>query len=103
MSSNFYPPLNLSQAPYLNETEKVSPYIATAHDAAWITQDLEFSQELSEHWKTRREVYRALFIKECPRLKELDHLFIDPTDRDYADTVIDHYQQSRSSFASTSQ
>lgn len=88
MSANIYAQLNMST------NELISPYIFTAHDAEWPAQDLQFCADLTGHWRTRRDLYRALFIKECPKLKELDRLPVSLHDRCNADTVIGNYHQA---------
>jgi hypothetical protein len=94
MCTNIYAPINLAQN--LNEHEKISNYLTTANDETWEATDTEFFQHISDHWRTRREVYRALLIKECPKLVELDHLAVDANDRSCGDLVIENYYKARS-------
>lgn len=89
MTANIYPPLNLSH------DELISPYISTAHDTEWPAQDAEFCTNLTQHWKTRRDVYRAFLIKGGLRLKELDRIPITLSDRENAGRIIANYQQVR--------
>lgn len=97
MCSNIYSALDTSIIKFSSNQEKISPYITTAHDDSWELTDLEFKQNLSDHWKTRREVYRAFMIKECPKLNELDHLSITSRERNSGDKVIDSFHKSRTS------
>lgn len=94
MSANIYPSMNLTMAQNANEREKISPYVSNARDSNWEIQDAEFLQTLSEHWMTRRQVYRALFIQKCPKLTELDHITIDQNDRSKGDIVIGNFRKS---------
>lgn len=89
MSANIYPTLNMST------NELISPYISSAHDTNWPEQDLQFSMTLSDHWRARRDLYRAFLIKESPKLKELDCLPVTLNDRSIADRVIENYHQNR--------
>jgi hypothetical protein len=95
MCTNIYPPINLSIIQSSNEFEKVSQYITTARDDTWEVTDLEFSRHLTDHWRTRREVYRALLIKECPKLVELDHVAVDSNSRSIGEVVIQNYHKAR--------
>jgi hypothetical protein len=95
MCANVYPALDTSVIRFSNRQEKISPYITTVHDETWEVKDMEFRQNLSDHWKTRREVYRAFMIKECPKLNELDHLSITSKERTLGDQVIDNFHKSR--------
>lgn len=94
MCANIYPQMRLTQT--LNEAEKISHYVTTAMDDTWEATDNEYLQTLPDHWRTRREVYRALLIKECPKLVELDHLVVDAEDRSSGDLVIENYYKARS-------
>jgi hypothetical protein len=93
MCANIYPPLNLTMLTN-NEREKISPYVGISQDSNWEMLDAEFLQTISEHWLTRRQVYRALFIQKCPKLIELDHITIDSNDRSEGDLVIGNFRKS---------
>ncbi|CEI95695.1 hypothetical protein RMCBS344292_09874 [Rhizopus microsporus] len=99
MCTNFYLPLNppavkshsiQNNDHHLNEIP-ISPYIATTLDNEWAADDEVFVHSLSDHWKTRRAVYRSLFILECPRLIDLDHIPIHSTEREQAPRIIQQY------------
>ncbi|KAI8372453.1 hypothetical protein BD560DRAFT_100859 [Blakeslea trispora] len=95
MSSNIYPPLNTHPLPSLHGKERVSPYISLTQYDEWVMKDADFYDCLSDHWKTRRKVYRALFIQKCPRLIELDQIKIEPTDRIEGDDVINQFRRTQ--------
>ncbi|KAI8372624.1 hypothetical protein EDC96DRAFT_499992 [Choanephora cucurbitarum] len=95
MSSNIYPPLNTTHILQQHNQEIVSPYVALVQDEGWVLKDLMFYENLSDHWRTRRQVYRALFMHKCPRLIELDQIKIEPTDRSEGDIVIDNFRRTQ--------
>lgn len=96
MCSNLYPALDLTLTQLSSENEKVSPYIRTAHDVHWEELEREFRKDLSNHWKSRRDVYRAYLIHECKRLGELDHIAVTLNERSRCDDVIENFQKMRS-------
>ncbi|KAI7901636.1 uncharacterized protein BX663DRAFT_513504 [Cokeromyces recurvatus] len=88
MCINIYPPIDLSLVQDINDPERVSSYVLATLDNSWEIQDNEFLLTLSDHWKERRRVYRALLIQKCLKLVELDHIRVDPGDRSEADLII---------------
>ncbi|KAK4510184.1 uncharacterized protein ATC70_006356 [Mucor velutinosus] len=100
ISSNIYPPLDANLIQHISDHDKISPYVLTALDDQWAINDAEFLETLSDHWKTRRQVYRALFMQNCPKLIELDHIEIDPNDRSEGDLVIVNFKRSQASNSS---
>ena len=100
ISSNIYPSLDANLIQRTSEHDKISPYVSTALDDQWAMNDAEFLETLSDHWRTRRQVYRALFMQNCPKLIELDHIEIDSNDRSEGDLVIVNFKRSQASSSS---
>ncbi|KAG1111268.1 hypothetical protein G6F42_015080 [Rhizopus arrhizus] len=100
ISSNIYPSLDSNLIQRTSDHDKISPYVLTALDDQWAMNDAEFLETLSDHWKTRRQVYRALFMQNCPKLIELDHIEIDSNDRSEGDIVIVNFKRSQASNSS---
>lgn len=73
--------------------DTVSPYISISHNTDWPAQDNTHLEQLSDHWRTRRHVYRAFFIKEVARLTQLDRVTVTAVDRQNADIHIGNYLQ----------
>ncbi|KAI8091230.1 uncharacterized protein B0P05DRAFT_526641 [Gilbertella persicaria] len=98
MSANIYPPLNLTFIQSISDHERISPYVLATQDESWLLSDMEFLKDLSDHWKTRRQVYRALFIQKCSKLIELDQIKIEPQDRSEGDLVIGNFRKTQTPY-----
>ncbi|GAN03025.1 L domain-like protein [Mucor ambiguus] len=100
ISSNIYPSLDANLIHRTSDHNRISPYVLTALDDQWAMNDAQFLETLSDHWKTRRQVYRALFMQNCPKLVELDHIEIDSNDRSEGDLVIVNFKRCQASSSS---
>jgi hypothetical protein len=66
-------------------------YVAIVQDKQWLKEDDSFSMSMEKHWRERRNIYRALLIKDCSYLVELDHIPIEPQERDQSHLIVEDY------------
>ncbi|KAI8148537.1 hypothetical protein BJV82DRAFT_592452 [Fennellomyces sp. T-0311] len=85
MTSKLYPAIKTIEQSKLSNN--VSCYLVNEHDTTWITRDTQFYQSMPDHWRERRQSYRALFIKCRPMLKTLDNLPITEEETNSADAI----------------
>lgn len=69
----------------------LSRYVAHEHDTSWISRDAITFDNLPEHWKQRRNIYRSLFITECRSLEILDNITITLDERNNALNNVENY------------
>ncbi|CAO3613438.1 unnamed protein product [Cunninghamella blakesleeana] len=69
----------------------LSRYVAHEHDTSWISRDALTFDNLPEHWKQRRIIYRSLFITECRSLEILDNITITTDERNNALINVEDY------------
>ncbi|KAI9031729.1 hypothetical protein CLU79DRAFT_830985 [Phycomyces nitens] len=86
ISQKFYPPVTPSSK--LKAQPKLTQYLAPEHDLTWSTRDDEFQEQLPDHWRVRREGYRASLIKYCASLKTIDNVWVKDEERDHADAAV---------------
>ncbi|KAI7869497.1 hypothetical protein BDF14DRAFT_1781971 [Spinellus fusiger] len=84
ISRRLYPPLKLTVTKPKTQ-KKLTRYLAPEHDATWPERDAIFYNNLAEHWKLRRDTYRASFIKLRPTLEVLDHCSVTREEKETAE------------------
>lgn len=76
-------------------SDRISRYLAHEHDKTWLARDAEFCRSLPPHWKERRGMYRALFIKCCPKLRVLDGVPLTESEINGAEDIMAKLRQEQ--------
>ncbi|KAI8341903.1 hypothetical protein BC941DRAFT_466802 [Chlamydoabsidia padenii] len=67
-------------------------YLGPEYDTSWLSREASHYQDLSEYWRRRRNMYRALFIHGCgDHLKVLDHVPITNEESSYSPSLVNDY------------
>ncbi|ORX50469.1 L domain-like protein [Hesseltinella vesiculosa] len=84
LTHKLYPPIDYPKTyrSKHNRLQLLCRYLAPEHDTHWPSSDQHFYDRLPSHWRYRRKLYRAMLVRACKRLTQLDQSPVTSTELD---------------------